>query len=94
MKNNYNIVNLVSNYTMILVDAFVALGGEPDASGYVHKNKIIEILSVEFDLNFDIDELLEQLEVSSENLDFNTFRNLFKAENKKSIKRNSSLLSV
>lgn len=47
----------------MLVDAFVALGGEPDASGYVHKNKIIEILSDEFDLNFDIDELLEQLEV-------------------------------
>ncbi|CAD8066528.1 unnamed protein product [Paramecium primaurelia] len=76
------------------IDAFVALGGEPDASGYVHKNKIIEILSVEFDLNFDIDELLEQLEVSNESLDFDTFRNLFRAENKKSIKRNSSLLSL
>ncbi|CAD8180983.1 unnamed protein product [Paramecium pentaurelia] len=76
------------------IDAFVALGGEPDASGYVHKNKIIEILSIEFDLNFDIDELLEQLEVQNESLDFETFRQLFRAENKKSIKRNSSLLSL
>jgi hypothetical protein len=48
---------------ILTVDAFVALGGEPDASGYVHKNKIIEILSNEFELTFDIDELLEQLEV-------------------------------
>ena len=94
MKNKYNIVNLVNDYVNIIVDAFVALGGEPDASGYVHKNKIIEILSDEFDINFDIDELLEQLEVSNESLDFDTFRRLFRAENKTSIKRNSSLLSV
>lgn len=43
-------MNLVSYKLIILVDAFVALGGEPDASGYIHKNRIIEILRDEFDL--------------------------------------------
>lgn len=42
--------NLVNLEIITLVDAFVALGGEPDASGFIHKNSIIDILKVEFDL--------------------------------------------
>lgn len=42
-----------------VVDAFVALGGDPDASGYIYKNQIISILKDEFDLQFGIDEFLE-----------------------------------
>ncbi|CAD8202149.1 unnamed protein product [Paramecium octaurelia] len=76
------------------IDAFVALGGEPDASGYVHKNRIIEILKDEFDLQFDIDDFLEQLEVQNDQLDFDNFKSLFKANNKQSMKKNSSLLSL
>ncbi|CAD8122594.1 unnamed protein product [Paramecium sonneborni] len=76
------------------IDAFVALGGEPDSTGYIHKNRIIEILKEEFDLQFDVDEFLEQLEVQNDQIDFDNFKSLFKNNNKQSLKKNSSLLSL
>lgn len=76
-----------------LVDAFVALGGDPEASGYISKQRLVDILFTEFDLSFDMDDLLEQLEVQNDLLDFGQFKRLFKGD-VKTMKRNSSLLSV
>ncbi|CAD8095935.1 unnamed protein product [Paramecium sonneborni] len=68
--------------------------GESDESEYVNQNKIIGILSDELNFYIDIDELLEQLEISKESLDFQIFFRLFRAKNKNSIKQNKSLLSI
>lgn len=36
------------------LDAFVALGGQPDKGGYVEKNMLIEIIKNEFELTIDM----------------------------------------
>lgn len=36
------------------IDAFVALGGEPDKSGFVQKDMLIEIIKIEFELTIDM----------------------------------------
>ncbi len=46
-------INIVKNL-LILVDAFVALGGSADKSGTVSKTSLIETIKREFELTFDI----------------------------------------
>ena len=36
------------------LDAFVALGGEPDKEGYISKDVLIEIIKIEFELTIDM----------------------------------------
>jgi hypothetical protein len=61
----------------------------------VRKDTILEILSHEFDLVFDMDDLLERIEVSSDDIDFDTFKRLFKVtDDPKSLSKASSVLSV
>ena len=48
--NKINIVYLL----LIVVDAFVALGGGADGGGYVRKNTLIDTIKQEFELTFDI----------------------------------------
>lgn len=36
------------------LDAFVALGGDTDKTGTIHKNTLIEIIKVEFELTIDM----------------------------------------
>lgn len=57
------------------VNAFVALGGNADRTGYVQKSKIIEIVQEEFGLS--IEDFLE--EISDTDVDFSTFCKLFEA---------------
>ena len=38
-----------------LVDAFVALGGQPTKEGYISKNTLIEIIKTEFELTIDME---------------------------------------
>lgn len=71
-------MNTVAFLSVIQVDAFVALGGNPDGTGSVRKDSILDILSKEFDLIFDMDDLLERIEVSTDDIDFSSFRKLFK----------------
>jgi hypothetical protein len=40
------------------LDAFVALGGNSDKSGYVNKDNLMRILKQEFGILFEIDKLL------------------------------------
>lgn len=82
-------------YVFVLVDAFVALGGNTDLSGHVKKDTILEIMSNEFELVFDMDDLLERIEVSSDELDFSSFKRLFKvSDDPRSLSKASSVLSV
>jgi len=39
----------------VLVDAFVAMGGNPDKSGAVRKDKLIDVIKNEFQLTIDIE---------------------------------------
>lgn len=41
----------------VLVDAFVALGGQPTKEGYISKNTLIEIIKTEFELTIDMEVL-------------------------------------
>lgn len=39
----------------LIVDAFVAMGGNPDKSGYVDASKLIKIIKDEFKMTIDIE---------------------------------------
>ena len=76
------------------MDAFVALGGGSDKSGYVVKSTLISTIKNEFELVFDIDTLLEGLEsVDQDRLDYATFCALFE-QDKKTLGRKGSVISV
>ena len=67
------------------VDAFVAVGGNPDTSGTVLKRTIEEAI-LSFDLKIDIQEFLDQ--ISSNELTYEDFKSLFQKmpdDNKSSI---------
>ena len=36
------------------LDAFVALGGQPNKDGYIEKDMLIQIIKIEFDLTIDM----------------------------------------
>jgi len=73
----------------------VALGGGIDSSGYIRKDKILNILSDEFEMVFDMDDFLERVEVSNDMIDFDTFKKLFKInDDPRSLSRANSMLSV
>ncbi len=44
------------------LDAFVALGGEPDREGHVDANKLIAIIRDEFEMTIDIQKLIEEID--------------------------------
>jgi len=78
------------------VNAFVAMGGNPDRSGIVRKDTIINLIKNEFELTFDIEELFEKSSLHTDELDFQAFCTLFEgnADDEKSISRANSLLSI
>ena len=43
------------------MDAFVAMGGNPDASGSVSKTRLIEVIKAEFELTIDMEEFLKTI---------------------------------
>jgi hypothetical protein len=77
-----------------LVNAFVAMGGSPDTTGRVYKKTIIDIIKTEFELFFDIEDLLEKIGTQGDDLDFQTFCLLFEGADEKSVTRRNSFLSV
>jgi len=72
-----NINNLLHWFISKKVDAFVALGGNPDSTGKVMKTAMLKVIKDEFDLTFDIEKIMERIEASSEELDYHTFCLLF-----------------
>jgi hypothetical protein len=78
-----------------VVDAFVALGGKAEGSGFIKKDSLLNILSNEFELVLDMDDLLERIEVSNDDIDFDSFKKLFKiSDDPRSLSKASSVLSV
>lgn len=73
----------------------MALGGGMDSSGYIRKDRILNILSEEFEMVFDMDDFLERVEVSNDEIDFDTFKKLFKiSDDPRSLSKANSVLSV
>ena len=53
------------------------MGGRRDKSGTVKKETIIDLIKNEFELTFDIEQLLDRFGVNREELDFQSFCILF-----------------
>ena len=87
-----------SNFIIFLnlVDTFIAMGGGPGVEGTVKKQKIIDIIKNEFELTFDVEELLDEINSGNDELDFKSFCQLFEsaAEDSKSGISRQSFLSV
>ena len=73
------------------VDAFVALGGAADKSGYVNKSTLMEIVKREFELSLDLEAVIEGLQ--TENLDYDMFCSIFEQDREKNEGRLASAAS-
>lgn len=73
------------------VDAFVALGGHADKSGYVNKNVLMEIVKREFELSLDMEAMIEG--VQGDNLDYDLFCSIFEQDKEKGEGRLASAAS-
>ena len=57
-----------------LLDAFVAMGGEPDGGGCVDAKKLIYTIKNEFEMTIDIEKLIEEIdEDGSGEIEFDEF---------------------
>lgn len=59
------------------LDAFVAMGGQPDGDGYIDAQKLIDIIKTEFEMTIDIEKLIQDIdEDDSGKIEYDEFRNL------------------
>ncbi len=57
-----------------LLDAFVAMGGEPDGEGAINAEKLISTIKGEFEMTIDIEKLIEEIdEDGSGQIEFDEF---------------------
>ncbi len=64
-----------------LLDAFVAMGGEPDGEGCVDAKKLIQTIKDEFQMTIDIERLIEEIdEDGSGEIEFDEFKALLQSE--------------
>ena len=60
-----------------LLDAFVAMGGDPDGGGCVDADKLIETIKKEFEMTIDIEKLINEVdEDGSGEIEFDEFKEL------------------
>ena len=59
------------------INAFCAMGGNPDRTGFVTREYLVNTIKNIFDLTFDIEKFLETHELQQEELDFKQFMTLF-----------------
>jgi hypothetical protein len=59
------------------VDAFVALGGGPETDGSIDKNHIMRLIKDEFELEFILEDFIQDLGKTDDIIDFKTFCLLF-----------------
>ena len=63
-----------------LLDAFVAMGGEPDGEGAVDATKLIRTIKEEFEMTIDIEKLIEEIdEDGSGQIEFGEFMQLLQS---------------
>ena len=64
-----------------LLDAFVAMGGEPDGEGCVDAQKLIATIKNEFQMTIDIEALIEEIdEDGSGEIEFDEFKALLASD--------------
>ena len=64
-----------------LLDAFVAMGGEPDGEGCVDAQKLIATIKEEFQMTIDIEALIEEIdEDGSGEIEFDEFKALLASD--------------
>ena len=62
-----------------LLDAFVAMGGEPDGDGAINAEKLIKTIKEEFEMTIDIEKLINEIdEDGSGQIEFGEFTQLLK----------------
>lgn len=77
------------------VNAYVAMGGNIDRSGTVRKQRLIDIIKVEFGLTVDIEAMIEEAGLDiDEELNFYEFTCLLEAGGSQRASRICSLFSV
>mmetsp|Transcript_31090 Transcript_31090/g.42233 ORF Transcript_31090/g.42233 Transcript_31090/m.42233 type:complete len:157 (+) Transcript_31090:18-488(+) len=60
-----------------LLDAFVAMGGQPDGEGSIDADKLITTIKAEFEMTIDIEKLIEEIdEDGSGQIEFDEFKAL------------------
>ena len=60
-----------------LLDAFVAMGGQPDGEGCVDANKLIQTIKEEFQMTIDIEALIQEVdEDGSGEIEFDEFKEM------------------
>lgn len=63
------------------MDAFVAMGGEPDGEGCVDAKKLIKTIKEEFQMTIDIEKLIDEIdEDGSGEIEFDEFKALLQSE--------------
>jgi hypothetical protein len=75
------------------LDAFVALGGQPNKDGSVSKTTLIEIIKLEFELTLDMEEFLRKIGGNSEEIPYYQFCMVLDAGTDGNPSRVSSYLS-
>ena len=75
------------------IDAFVALGGESDQSGFISKEQLIQIIKLEFELTIDMEEFLRKIGGNAEEINYYQFCVLLDAGTGGNPSRVSSYLS-
>ena len=71
------IKRLLGNDESELLDAFVAMGGEPDGEGCVDARKLIATIKEEFEMTIDIEKLIQDIdEDGSGQIEYDEFKNL------------------
>ena len=56
------------------MDAFVAMGGEPDGDGAINAEKLISTIKIEFEMTIDIEKLIMEIdEDGSGQIEFDEF---------------------
>ena len=59
------------------MDAFVAMGGQPDGEGSIDADKLIQIIKNDFEMTIDIVKLIQDIdEDGSGKIEYDEFRNL------------------
>jgi len=60
------------------IDAFIALGGEPDKSGFIDIKKLVKVVKEEFCMTIKIERLVEELDTDKDGqLNYREFSALF-----------------
>mmetsp|Transcript_20153 Transcript_20153/g.37467 ORF Transcript_20153/g.37467 Transcript_20153/m.37467 type:complete len:155 (+) Transcript_20153:155-619(+) len=61
-----------------IFDAWVAVGGGADGDGFVDGEKLIKIIKHDFNLNIDIEKMIQEMDTSGDGeIDFEEFKQLF-----------------